>query len=153
MPQAKINLKGWQAALGLIILIGLIGFRVVAFQDETHNDKLMRDLKMQIVSDYLPNETARLRAAVDSGDEREISKVAGSVTGARPVIDSVKISAPLLDFATSQEVVIRVVYSLSEGTLSRDRKTLYFLYKYGAIGNIWSYQYETTATRYYLNFI
>ena len=48
--------------------------------------------------------------------------------------------------------MVKVVYSLAEGSKTRDRKTLYFLYRHGAIGNTWSYQYETSAMRYYLNF-
>ncbi|MGA1796560.1 MAG: hypothetical protein ACMUIL_11950 [bacterium] len=147
-----MKLKGWQAAVVLAVLVGLVGIRFMTFQDKTDDENLMRDLEMQLKSDYLPEETERLRAAVDSGDMDRISKVAESVTGAKPKIESVQISSPLLDFSTPRDVVVRVVYSLAEGTRTRDRKMLYFLYSHGSIGNTWSYQYETTAVRYYLNF-
>ncbi|MGA1843334.1 MAG: hypothetical protein ACMUIS_02090 [bacterium] len=78
--------------------------------------------------------------------------MAESVTGAKPMIESVQISSPLLDFSTPMDVVVKVVYSLAEGPKTRDRKTVYYLYRHGTIGNTWSYQYETTAVRYYLNF-
>ena len=152
MSQVNIKLKGWQAVLALIVLIGLAAVRFVTFQDKTDDNDLMRSLETQIMSDYLPKETARLREAVDSGDQSRISQVAESVTGARPQIESVQVSAPLLDLSTPKDVVVKVVYSLAEGSKTRDRKTLYFLYRYGAIGNTWSYQHETTAMRYYLNF-
>jgi hypothetical protein len=63
----------------------------------------------------------------------------------------VKVSAPLLDFSSPRDVVVKVVYSLSDGDRRRDRKTLYYLYRHG-LGNTWSYQYETTSIAYYLNF-
>ena len=152
MSQVNIKLKGWQAGLALVVLLGLVAVRFKTFQDKMNDNDLMRSLETQIVSDYLPKETARLREAVDSGDTSRISQVAGSVTGARPKIESVQISSPLLDFSIPKEVVVKVVYSLADGSKTRDRKTLYFLYRYGAIGNTWSYQHETTAMRYYLNF-
>ena len=153
MPKANMKLRGWHAVLALAVLVGLVGIRFITFQDKTDDENLMRDLEMQIKSDYLPEETERLRAAVDSGDRDRISKVAESVTGAKPMIESVQISSPLLDFSTPMDVVVKVVYSLSEGSETRDRKTLYFLYRHSVIGNTWSYQYETTATSFYLNFI
>ncbi len=152
MSQANIKLSGWQAVLALVVLAVLVGVRFMTFQDKTDDRELMQNLETQIISDYLPKETERLRVAVDSGDRDRISKVADSVTGAKPKIESVQISSPLLDFSTPKDVVVKVVYSLAEGSKSRDRKTLYFLYRHGAIGNTWSYQYETTSMRYYLNF-
>lgn len=153
MAQLNIHLKGWQIAVALIVLAGLAGFRLITFQDKTGDTNLMRDLERQIVSDYFPRETERLRTAVNSGDNRKISEVTESVTNAKTKIEAVQISSPLFSASTSENVVVRVVYSLAEGSETRDRKTLYFLYKHGAIGNTWSYQYKTTAIRYYMNFI
>lgn len=153
MSQASINFKGWQAVLAIVVLAGLVGIRFMTFQDKTDDKDLMRDLQTQLVSDYLPKETERLREAVESGDKNRISNVAESVTEAKLKIESVKISAPLLEFSTAKDVVVKVVYSLAEGSKTRGRKTLYFLYRKGVIGNPWSYQYQTTALRYYLNFI
>jgi hypothetical protein len=148
----NIKLGGWQAALAILVLVVLAGLRFMAFQDKTNDGKLMDSLKTQIVSDYLPSETAKLQEATNSGDSNRISEVAESVTGAKPKIESVKISAPLFGFSTSGDVLVKVVYSLSEGSKSRDRKTLYLLYSHGAIGNTWSYKHKTTALKYYLNF-
>ncbi len=152
MSQANIKLKGWQAVLALIVLVGLGGVRFVTFQDKTDDKNLMRNLETQIKCDYMPKETAKMQAAVDSGNRNKISEAALSVTTAKPKIDSVQISAPLLDFSTSKDVVVKVVYSMTEGSKTRDRETLYFLYRHNALGNTWSYQYKTTAISYYLNF-
>lgn len=148
----NIKLGGWQAAVAIVVLVVLAGIRFVTFQDKMNDRNLMESLKTQIVSDYLPAETARLQAAANSGDSNRISEVAESVTGAQPKIESVKISGPLPGFSTSEDVVVKVTYYLSEGSKSRDRKTLYLLYRHGSVGNTWSYRHKTTALKYYLNF-
>ena len=153
MPQVNFKSKGWLAVLALVVLAVFVGFRFMTFQDKSDDQNLVRNLETQILCDYLPRETDRLKEAVDSGDRDRISKVADSVTGAKPKIESVQISSPLLDFSTSREVVVKVVYSLAQGAQTRDRKTLYFLYRYGAMGNTWSCQYQTSAMSYYLNFM
>ncbi len=149
----NIHLKGWQIVAALIVLAGLAGFRLITFQDKTGDLNLMRDLERQIISDYFPGEADRLREAVNSGDSNKISDVTDSITNAKPKIESVRISSPLFSVSTSEDVVVKVVYSLTEGTKTRDRKTLYLLYKHGAIGNTWSHQHKTTAIRFYMNLI
>lgn len=152
MSEVNITLKGWKSVLALVVVIGLAGFRFMTFQDRTADNNLMRDLEIQILSDCIPKESARLQAAMDSGETDRISETTQSFIGAKPKIESVQISSPLLVFSTSQDVVVKVVYSLSEGSLTRDRKTLYYLYRHGAIGNTWSLRHKTTALNYYLNF-
>jgi len=152
MSQLNINLKGWQAISALLVLAGLAGVRFMTFQDKKNDTDLIRSLETQIRSDYMPKETARLQAAMDSGDRNKITEAAEAVTGTKPKIESVQISSPLLDFSTSSDVVVKVVYYLTEGSKIRDRKTLYLLYQHGAIGNTWHYQHKTTAISYYLNF-
>ncbi len=148
----SIKLGGWQAVVAVVVLIVLAGIRFVTFQDKMNDRNLMESLQTQIVSDYLPAETARLQEATNSGDSNRISETAKSVSGAQPKMASVKISAPLLGFSTSGDVVVKVTYYLSEGSKSRDRKTLYLLYRHGSVGNTWSYRHKTTALKYYLNF-
>jgi len=149
----NIHLKGWQIVAALIVLAGLAGFRLITFQDKTGDLNLMRDLERQIISDYFPGEADRLREAVNSGDSNKISDVTDSITNAKPKIESARISSPLFSVSTTEDVVVKVVYSLTEGTKTRDRKTLYLLYKHGAIGNTWSQQHKTTAIRFYMNLI
>jgi len=149
----NIHLKGWQIVAALIVLAGLAGYRWITFQDKTGDLDLMRALERQIISDYFPGEADRLREAVNSGDSNKISDVTDSITNAKPKIESVRISSPLFSVSTSEHVVVKVVYSLTEGTKTRDRKTLYLLFKHGAIGNTWSYQHKTTAIRFYMNLI
>ncbi len=152
MAQLNIDLKGWYAAVAVVIIIGLVIFRFLSFQDKTDDKNLMKLIETHIVSDYFPEEVARLQASVDSGDTDLMAQTVESVTGARPVIESVKISAPLLSFSSSEDVEVKVVYSLSEGSGTRDRKTVYYQVRHGVIGNTWQHRYESNALSYYLNF-
>ena len=113
----------------------------------------MRRLEVQLVCDYFPNEAAKLREAYDSGDAEELQNAVKSVTTAKLNIESVQASSPLFDFSTSKDVVVKVTYSLVDASGTRDRKTKYYLFNRGSVGNIWSYKYETSVVRYYLNFL
>lgn len=152
MAQLNMKLQGWHAVLGLIFLVGLTGVRLVTFRDKTDDQRLMRDLQRKIAADYLPHEAARLQAAMNASDQQDISRVARSITNTKPRIESVRISSPFLDFSYPKDVVVKVVYSLAEGAKTSRRRTLYFLYSYSAVGDVWIYQHQTTAVRYYLNF-
>jgi hypothetical protein len=152
MAKLNIDLKGWSAALAVVVMIGLVIFRFMSFQDKTDDKNLMKLIETHIVSDYFPEEVARLQASVDSGDTNLMAQAVESVTSARPAIESVKVSAPLLSFSSPQDVVVKVVYGLSEGSGIRDRKTLYYLVRHGVIGNTWQHRYKSNALSYYLNF-
>lgn len=152
MAQLNIQFKGWYSALAVVVIICIVIFRFMSFQDKTDDKKLMKLIETHIVSDYFPEEVVKLKASVDSGDTDLMAHTVKSVTGARPIIESVKISAPLLSFSSPQDVVVKVVYSLSEGSGTRDRKTLYYLVRHGVIGNTWQHRYESNALSYYLNF-
>ena len=153
MPEAKIKLKGWQAVAVLVVLIGVIIVRLLTFSDKKDDSTLMRKLEVQLVCDYFPNEAAKLREAYDSGDAEELQNAVKSVTTAKLNIESVQASSPLFDFSTSKDVVVKVTYSLVDASGTRDRKTKYYLFNHGSVGNIWSYKYETSVVRYYLNFL
>ena len=152
MAEMTIKLQGWHAILAIVLIAGLMGARLMTFQDQLGNAKLMDNLQKQIASDYLPQQAARLQAAMDSGDQQNLSKAARSVTSTDANIESVEISAPLLKFSSPEDVVVKVVYALTQGATVGKSRTLYFLYSYSAVGNVWIYQHQTTASRYYLNF-
>ena len=76
-----------------------------------------------------------------------------SVTTAKLNVESVQASSPLFNFSTSKDVVVKVTYSLDDASGTRDRKTKYYLFKHGSVGNSWSYKYESNVVSYYLNFI
>ncbi|MFC1580293.1 hypothetical protein ACFL4N_05210 [Thermodesulfobacteriota bacterium] len=152
MAEAKIHLKGWQGLVVLVVLIGVVIVRLTTFSDNKDDSALMQKLEVQLMCDYFPNEAAKLREAYDSGDSEELQNAVKSVTTAKLNIESVQTSSPLFDFSTSKDVVVKVTYSLVDASGTRDRKTKYYLFKHGSVGNSWSYQYETGVVRYYLNF-
>jgi hypothetical protein len=152
MTQLNIHLKGWHSALAVVVIIGLVIFRFMSFQDKTDDKNLMKLIETHILSDYFPEEVARMQASVDSGDKDLMAQTVESVTSAKPVIESVKISSPLLSFSSPRDVVVKVVYGLSEGPGIRDRKTVYYTVRHGGIGNTWRHRYESNILSYYLNF-
>jgi hypothetical protein len=153
MSEHQIQLVGWQKVVAGVVLVGILGVRLATFSDQKDNTKLVENLKVQLVSDYFPNEVAKLKSAMDSGNKDLISATANSVTSAKLNIESVKTSYPLFAFTSNKEVVVKVTYSLDDDSGNRGRKTNYYLYRYGALTDSWSYQHDTGAVRYYMNFI
>lgn len=152
MTELKMKLTGWKAAAALAALGLIVAARLLTFSDKTGDAALMRALETLLVCDYFPNEVERLKAAYENGDKSPLQEVVSSVTSAKLNIESVKVSYPFLDFSPSKEVVVKVVYSLKDDAGIRDRKTKYYLFKHGAIGNVWQYMHEVSSLHYRLNF-
>jgi len=153
MPEVQVKLRGWQVAVAAVVLAGVVAVRLVTFSDKKDDRALVQNIEMQLMSEYYPDEAARLRAAYESGDVEATQKVLDSAVSTMCNIDSIRASYPLFDFSTPKDVVVKVTYSLIDSSGPRATETVYYLYSHGAIGNIWSYQYKTTSVSYYLNFL
>ena len=152
MSEYNIKLTGWKAIAVLIVLLGVVGFRLMTFNDKKNDKALMRQIELQLTTEFLPNDVERLKAAFETGDEDQMQSVAESITSAKLHIGSVQASYPLFDFSTSKDVVVKVSYSLYDASGIRKTGTKYYLLKHGSIGNTWQYKYDTTVVSYYLNF-
>lgn len=151
MAETQIKLKGWHAIVGIVLVIGIAGARFLTLRD-VKDPVLMRKLKSEIMTDYFPNDVEKLKSAVKARDREATSKTVKSIATSKITIESAQVSAPLLSFSTSQEVVVKVIYSVDDASGNRDKGTKYYRFKRGAMTKSWSYQYETTALSYYLNF-
>lgn len=130
MSEYRVKLNGWQAVAGIVVLIVIVVLRLVTFSDKTGDTKLMREIEAQLRT-----------------------KAAASLTGARLNIESIQASSPLFEFSTSRDIVVKVIYTLKDSSGTGDRKTSYFLFHHGSIGNVWTYKYQASNLSYYLNFL
>ena len=153
MSEFKVKFSGWQAIVVLIVFIGIFGIRLMSFNDERDDEDLMRKIELQLLTEYFPDDVAKLKAAYESGDMDEVEEVANSITSTTLNVESVKASYPLFDLSTPKDVVIKVTYSLDDDSGTREKATHYYLFKHGYLGNIWTYKRETGVVSYYLNFI
>jgi hypothetical protein len=153
MSEIQVKFKGWQAIVVIVILIGIVGAKFATLNDKKDDKDLMKALEVQLMSEYYPDMADKLKAAVDSGNTNEISHAAESVTTTSLSIGSVKASYPLWDFSTPKDVVVKVTYSLNDASGTYQTKTVYYLFSYGGLLNVWQYQYQTNSIEYYLNFL
>ena len=151
MSELKIQLKGWQAIVVVVVLIGVVAVRFMTLDDMRDEKDLMKHIDTLLMDEYSPHVAGKLRAAYDTGDKGKIEKSVKSVTSTRVNIVSVQASYPIFDFSTPKEVVIKVVFSLDDATETGEKRTIYYLFRHGAFG--WQYQYITTSLSYYLNFM
>jgi hypothetical protein len=153
MSELKIKLTGWQAIAVVVVFIGIFGIRLMTFNDERDDADLMRQIELQLMTDYFPDDVEKLKAAYETGDMDEVEEVAQSITSTTLNVESVKASYPLFDLSTPKDVVVKVTYSLNDDSGTREKATNYYLFKQGYLGNIWTYKHETSVVSYYLNFI
>jgi len=150
MAEYNFEFSGWRAIAALVAVTAIFGARLVSFSDKTDDQVLMKNLEMQLMSEYYPTEVERMKAAVKAGDDETVQ----SVLDAKVSIDSVEASSPPLNFSTPKKVVVKVVYSLNDSVGTVKQETVYYLYNHGLLlGNTWSYQYKTNKMHYYMNFL
>lgn len=151
MSEYKLNLTGWQAIVVIVVFVGIVGIRLVTFNDKTGDKDLMKHIDTQLMSEYAPHVAGKLQAALDSDDKVEMDKGVESVLTTKVNIDSVKASYPIFDFSTPKDVIIKVEFSLDDASGKGDKRTIYYHFKKSVLG--WHYEYITTAVSYYLNFV
>ena len=85
--------------------------------------------------------------------QKHMLEAVKSITSTKINIESVQTSFPLFDFTTRKEVVVKDRYSLDDADGNRKKRTNYYLFDHGSLGNVWSYKWDTSALKYYLNFM
>ena len=154
MGEYNIKLSGWKAIIVVIVLIAILGIRISSISNKKADKNLMYKLKSVLLSDYLPDDAARMKKIYETGDEEELSAMAKSITTTKMDIESVKASYSILDFSTKEkDVVIKVVYSLSDANGIRKKGVRYYLFAHNPIGNTWRSKYDVGVIRYFLNFL
>jgi len=153
MSEHKIELTGWKAIVVVVVLLGVVGLRLVTFSDKKNDNALMRQIELQLTTDYFPNDVEKLKAVYETGDTDEMERMAESITSTKLNVESVEASYPLFDFSTPKKVVIKVKYSLNDASGTREKGTNYYLFQHGSLFNTWRYKYKTGVVSYYLNFL
>lgn len=152
MPQYSTTLMGWKAVPAAVVLMAVVAVRLLTFGDAKNDENLLRTLEIQLISDYFPGDVDRLKSVCESGDAEQIERVAQAVTSTKVTVDAVYTSSPLLKFASSKNVVVKVRYRLHDDAGLREARTRHYRFRHHSLGNSWSYRYETGAMSYYLNF-
>ena len=150
MSELKIQLKGWQAIVVAIVLIGLVAVRFMSLNDMRDDKDLMKHIDTLLMDEYSPYVAERARTAYEKEAEDKTEKSVTSALSTKVNIVSVKASYPIFDFSIPKDVVIKVVFSLDDDTEAVEMRTIYYLFRHGAFG--WQYRYITTSLSYYLNF-
>ena len=151
MSEVNIKLGGWQAIVVIVAFLGVIALRLATLSDQKDDQDLMKHIHTQLLMEYAPHVAEKLRSALDAGDKGRVEEAVESVTSTRVNVRSVRASYPVFDFSTPRDVVIKVVFSLDDASGSGEERTVYYLFRQGAFG--WQFRHETTAMRYYSNFI
>ena len=125
MAEFKVQLSGWWAIVGCLVLVGVVVFRFMTVSDLRDDQELMLQVETLLMNEYAPHVLEKMRSAVDAGDEATIEKTAEVVLGTEVMVQSVEASYPLLKFSLPKEVVVKVVFSLDSSDRSGEKKIIY----------------------------
>jgi hypothetical protein len=149
-----IKLSGWKALAIIPLVVGALGLRVVTITNKKNDANLMREVEFELMTEYFPDDVARLRALYDAGKTDEFTKAVRSTTTTTIDIKSVKASYSIFDFSTKdRDVVVKVVYSLDDASGTRKQGTNYYGFEHSPPINRWKCWGKRSVVNYYLNFI
>lgn len=72
MSELKIQLKGWQAIVVAVVLIGVIVARFMTLNDMRNDKELMKRIDTLLMDEYSPYVAEKLRDAYNTGENRTI---------------------------------------------------------------------------------
>ena len=145
--EKNVQITGTAAVVvGLLLIVG-IAIRVVAFSD-SNDPTLEKAVRAQLWLTYggiLGTEISEIREKADYGS---VPALLAKASPDAITVEKLSRSEPLMEWDSNQEVVVRVHYRFPGDT---ETKTEYMKFKHGPVSG-WSYNYDTTAISYYLNF-
>jgi len=152
MPQYSTKLSGWNAMIGIGVLLAIFAVRLATFHDQKGDENLVRQINIELMSDFYPQQVENLKAALASDNKDYVSQETKDIISSRIEIQSVQTSYPLFNYSSPRIVIIKVKFFIKNDSGSGDVKTNYYKFKYGVIGNNWQYIYRSNVISYYLNF-
>ena len=152
--ELKFELSGWKAVVVIVVLIAALGIRIVSMGDKKNDTKLMEKVKFELMTEYYPSDVEKLKAAVATGKNDEITKVTSSVLTTKLRIKSLKASYSIFDFSSKgKDIIVKVKYSLDDQFGTRKAGTQYYRFENGPLFNTWEYKGKSFAFSYWSNFI
>mgnify|MGYP000515240648 CR=1 FL=1 len=149
MPEKTIKLTGLNAIIACVILLSVLVMRVTSI-GQNADEALLSALKVQLVSEFYPNQVARLKAALNQTDLSDIEEETSSIIKAKIEISAVTTSYPVMDFSFPKNVIVKVTYNLDDGA---GDKIIFYRFKEVILGSKWLYQSESNVLSFYLNFL
>ena len=150
---AEIRIGGFAALIALAAAAAFMAFRVNSAGDMRDNQELMRKVRMELMTEYVPHQVDKLAKAIESGAEAAITRQAESLTTAELDIQELKAAYPFYKFSTSHmDVVIKVRFRLSNSEGVVKDGINYYLCEHHPVGNTWYIKRHTSEYFYYSNF-
>ena len=85
MSVHEFKLTGWQAIVGLVILVGIFGFRLVTLNNNQDAD-LREKLELEIMTEYFPDDVRRLQSAFNANEKDELDNTVDSILSTKLTI-------------------------------------------------------------------
>jgi hypothetical protein len=143
----EIQLKGKVGVIGLIVVILALGIRITTL-GESNETALRQAVGAELVlrlGGRISDDLASI-GSVEAMDAEATQTLLERADSEGITVHSMIVSKPVLTFASSEDVVVQVEYSLPQGPRQKE----YWLFQHSVIAG-WRYRYQTTAWAYYTN--
>jgi len=147
----KINLKGWHAVVGIVVLGLFIGYRFTTL-DKVVDEKVLKTIENEIKLDFTRTTLPLLKRAIDSEDQNEVDEESEKILRHRIEIESVSASRSLFSITSYPDAVFRVKYSVVVDDETLDEGVRYMDFENGMISG-WRYYRDVSKISYYLNLL
>lgn len=146
MAEVKLRLTGIQgaAALAVIIVVVIVRWATIGERDD---EKLRAAVRGELMNE-LGGLTSEALTQLEEGDYEGALAVAQQADPAKIEIHATSVSKPLLSLSSSEDVVVRIDYSLPD----RTRHTKYWRFEHSLAAG-WRFRRPSTAFSYYANFL
>jgi len=149
MTEKTIKISGLNAIIVAVILLAVVLIRLTTMGQNT-DEALRSALEVQLMSEFYPNQVARLKTVLKQTDLEAIEEGTSSILKAKINISAVATSYPVLDFSSPKNVIVKVTYDLDDEAGDR---VIFYRFKEVLLGSKWLYQSESNVISFYLNFL
>lgn len=151
---AEIKLSGWKAAAALLVVGIFMSARAVSMGDMLGNEDLMGKVRSQLMSEYMPLETEKVKQMFSEGQELAAMERTGVLATTELEIKELKVSYPVYVFSTGQrEGVVKVRFTLSDKEGVVKDGINYYRFEHNPLGSTWYIKRPTGEFDYYAKFL
>lgn len=142
----ELKLKGIPGIIAVVIIVaGLIGYRVFLQSDLSENPELRQQLETnlmpEIAGDIMADAKA-MKEAIDRGDNKTATALATDSLKRKVEINALGMKG------SGEDIIVKATYTV-HGPKGMENKIGYFRYSYSAITG-WRYRREVTVYSWYL---
>lgn len=147
---SEFKFSGKKGIAVLLAVFAFVGYRFTSLGD-VKDPVVIKVIEQELVTEWRRDKLPSLQSALQAGKVEQAGQATSAVLDPGLVIHKVRASRPLFSFASKQEVVYEVKYSMQGTGGDFVKKTRYYLFKHSLLSKP-QLKWDTSQFRFYMNF-